>query len=242
MKILLIGDSITRGDLGDSFVDLLAEKFPQHRFINQGLDGYPMATLLRRLINHLKIKDDYDCIIIQGGYNDILLPWFDQRQILFRLAAKHQRKKGFSPLTAPEMKSLLTDSLHQIKQLFHGRLVLLTLGCLNENLQQPLNRQRSQWNDILREIAVAENILLADCGKAFDHFLQSETQTDYCLDCFWNTTIGDRLVCKLPNGSTFLSQKRQLLLTIDGVHLNKAGAEIFCDCVTNALGWTTNTA
>ncbi|KQS37784.1 hypothetical protein ASG14_19725 [Pedobacter sp. Leaf194] len=57
--------------------------------------------------------------------------------------------------------------------------------------------------------------------------LNESNQVNYLLNGFWNSVYFDHKACKTTNGSNELSSKRNLRLTIDGVHLNSNGAKIF---------------
>ncbi|WP_342567386.1 hypothetical protein MKY09_01325 [Psychrobacillus sp. FSL K6-4046] len=50
MKVALIGDSLTEGRPGVSFVNILKEKFPSDSFVNLGKPGETVKSLYSRLI------------------------------------------------------------------------------------------------------------------------------------------------------------------------------------------------
>jgi lysophospholipase L1-like esterase len=232
MKILFIGDSITKGKLGASFVELIAKKHTSFQITNLGKDGETVNVVSNRLLNHLKTGKEYDYIVFQGGYNDILLPSFLEKGKLFKWAYKQQIKKGHIPLSNPgEFTCFLKKSIRSIKQLYKGKIILLTIGCVGENLNTELNLQRNKFNEAIRNIALEEEIILADTQIEFDKFLMGKTQSNYCLDNFWAVTLWDRFKKEFKK----ISKKRELFLTIDGVHLNNAGAAIFANCILNKL-------
>ncbi|TRX35453.1 hypothetical protein FNW52_10440 [Flavobacterium sp. ZT3R18] len=232
MKILFIGDSITRGELGVSFVELIAKSQPSLQITILGENGETLNVICNRLFNHLKFEQDYDCIIFQSGYNDILLPSFLEKGKLFKWAYQQQIKNGLIPLPNPcEFLVFLKKNIRSIKQLFKGRIVLLTIGCVGENLNSELNSLRNRINEAIRKVALDEEIILADIQKEFDDVLAKEVQSNYCLGNFWAVTLWD----KFKKDFKKLSGRRGLFLTIDGVHLNNAGAAIFTDCILNEL-------
>ena len=69
--------------------------------------------------------------------------------------------------------------------------------------------------------------LLADVAVEFDRVLQDSVQTDYLMDNLINVLYFDAKKCRKPGGADTLSKKRNLQLTIDGVHLNSAGAKLY---------------
>ncbi|QMU26916.1 SGNH/GDSL hydrolase family protein [Adhaeribacter radiodurans] len=227
MRILFIGDSITRGKLGVSYIQLIKKEFPAYELVNLGVDGDTFSNISRRLQTKIEQDSEFDYIVLQGGYNDIFLPYFREKSKLFQFALKQQLKKGLVPLeTAPAFEAELRKIVKTVKQKFRGKLVVTTIGCINEFRGFVLNSKRKEYNTIIRHVAQEENIGLADCGLLFDQVLQQELQTNYFLESFWTVTVADRIISVFKNGPDWLSQKRKLKLTIDGVHLNKKGAAL----------------
>ena len=97
MKLLFIGNSITKGEIGECFVDLLKEQHPGWDIKNAGVNGDTLKNISDRLANEILINPDYDFIIIEAGHNDIILPNLIPG-VLFRLALKYLARKGRNPL------------------------------------------------------------------------------------------------------------------------------------------------
>ena len=49
LKLLFIGDSITRGRLGVSYVDIVQKRFPSYEITNLGRDGETINLVFLRL-------------------------------------------------------------------------------------------------------------------------------------------------------------------------------------------------
>lgn len=235
MEFLFIGDSITRGNLGASFVNLFKQGCHRCKITNLGRDGDTMESVLQRLITHLSTDNRYDAIILQGGCNDILLPSFKQKGLSFRFAYRRQLKRGLRPAEhTNDFYAILKSYLKRIRELYAGKIILLTMGCIGENPGTQLNRQRKSYNKIIRKIAGEENILIADTETRFD-IANRRNNTSYCLQNFWAVTLTDRFISFLHRGPDMLSRRRNLNLTIDGVHLNNTGAKIFSDSIKELL-------
>lgn len=230
MRILLIGDSITNGRLGSSFADRIQASDPTLHLQNLGKDGETLNRIIHRLLQHLRKDNRFDVVVLQGGYNDLLLPTFPDKGPLFRFAYRQQRKQGNHPLPADDREAVavLTNAIKDIRQLYQGKIILLTLGCLGEDLQSALNQQRRWLNGILETVAEKENLALTSTHEMVDRFLQNKLPSPYCLDSFWAVTLLDRITHRWI-------AKRKLHLTIDGVHLNPAGADIFARSVLDTL-------
>ncbi|MBL0331111.1 MAG: SGNH/GDSL hydrolase family protein [Bacteroidetes bacterium] len=230
MKIVFVGDSITNGKLGASFVDLIS-KDNRYHITNLGHDGDTWNLIFNRLHSHLKVDQSMDCIVLQGGYNDLLLPFFQERGGLFQRAYDQQLKKGCAPVSTEEFTKMLESHIRKIKEVYHGRLILLTIGCVGEKLDSELNAKRNHFNELLIQVAEKEKLTLVNTQIPFDAFLSTSQQSSYCLDNIWAITIWDRLFKKWDA----LSKKRGLHLTIDGVHLNTKGAAIFAESIAREL-------
>jgi len=236
MKILFIGDSITNGKLGASFVKLIAQSDAEIQITNLGKDGETLNIIVDRLLNHLKVESGYDYLVFQGGYNDIILPFFNTKGDLFSRVYEQQIQNGFIPLTSSnDFSEFLKTNISDIRRLFNGKIILLTIACVGEDLNSELNRQRNEFNDIIKNVAADDNIYLADTQIEFDKFLIGKTQAAYCLDNLWSVIWWD----KLRKDPDKLSKKRNLYLTIDGVHLNNRGAEIFAKCIKKQINMRT---
>lgn len=236
MNILISGDSQTKGQVGISFVDLLAEHYPGSRFINHGTNGDTFNIISQKLLQHLDKRNDYDALVLQGGGNDLLLPVFKKRGGLFGFAYDAQIKKGLVPATtAADYYRALAETFKAIKSVFTGRVIFMTMSCINEKQDTPLNRARRQYNQEARKAAQEYRIELADIEPAFDAYLSTRDRTDYLIESFWAVTCTDRIFCLSSKGAQYLSTRRKLSLTIDGAHLNKAGACIIRDVLVNVI-------
>ncbi|WP_276485435.1 SGNH/GDSL hydrolase family protein [Paraflavitalea pollutisoli] len=236
MKILVAGDSITRGTVGASYTKVLQQRFPHWQINNIGRNGDTLLVITQRLLRTLSADNTYDFIVLQGGYNDILLPWFGLQNAWFRFAYRSQLKKGIIPITNPHhYEEHLRQTIKAISRLCNGKIILTTIGCINENLSFSLNYQREQYNHCVRNIARSEPVLLADCAKDFEAHLKSSRPRPYFIQDFVSVTFLDRLISALPGGPWLLSKKRKLQLTTDGVHLNHDGALLYSNAIRSTL-------
>src|SRR5690625_3812074 len=70
MKIGLIGDSLTEGRPGVSFINILKDKYPDITLDNLGKPGESVKSLLTRLTK-TTLDPDYDLSILWIGVNDV---------------------------------------------------------------------------------------------------------------------------------------------------------------------------
>jgi len=228
MKILFIGNGIIRGTIGVDYISFLAFKYPHWQIENAGVNGDTLTKISQRLIKKLNTNAAYDAIVFEAGYNDIILPSFAHKGFLFRQTLKKLQEKGYNPLISPtDFENSYRAIIGHVQATCRAKVILTTMGCINENLQSELNAKRMIFNNIIRQVAKDFNCALADVSVKFDKILKQQQTRDYLMEDFFNTTYLDWLRTKFLNGADTLSRKRNLHLTINGMHLNSRGAEIF---------------
>ena len=228
MKILFIGDSLVKGTVGVNWVKWLASKNPGWEIENAGKNGETLTQITARLKKKLG-SDRYDMIFFEAGINDLLLPAFRSKSYFFRQAEKYTACRAQACENAEVFEQTYREAVQTIKNSSQATIILSTLGCLNENLEYHLNKKRCAFNDIIRDVAIETGCGLVDAGALFDGYLRRCRTKDYLLESFLNTWCFDKFQCTVLGSPDYLSKKRGLHLTIDGVHLNTRGANIFRD-------------
>lgn len=238
MKILVAGDSITEGITGVSYLEKLELLMPDCEFTNLGLGGDTIIGIGNRVLEHLKLNSDYDIIIIEGGHNDILLPVFEQQEFMFKMTAFTLRTRGSIPIKDPEIfKGTYLSTMKAIRKLSNAKLFVTTLSCINEDLEAITNIKRNLYNQKIRKLVTEfnegtsspqEKITIIEIANVIDHYLKEQIQTSYLLNNYFSAFIKDAHNHISEAAADALSDERNLNLTIDGVHLNSKGANIFC--------------
>ena len=226
MKILFIGNSITKGEIGQSFVDLFKNQYPDWIIKNAGVNGDTLKNISDRIAGELE-TDEYDFIVIEAGYNDVILPYLDTKGLLFRFALRYLYRRGRRAVKPEKFPVKYAQMISFIRSRSNSTIILTTLGCINENLSSAVNLKRIFYNDSILKLAIDHDCLVADISHEMESVLKSGSQTDYLLNNLLNSMYFDRRRCQRNGGADKLSRKRNLLLTIDGVHLNSAGAMIY---------------
>lgn len=227
-RILFAGDSITKGDLGCSYLQLIAQHLPDYELINLGRDGDTVSGIMNRTIKHLKQDPAYDLIVLSAGHNDIILPSFMQKSKIHVSIVNNLKKKGsVAAEDYNEFVSTYSESIREVRQIVSTPIIITTLSCLNEDLSAPTNGQRFTFNEGIRNIAAQNNLYLADIAQEFNRVLKKCNCRDYFMDNLLESVLFDPWKSKTSKRAEKLSQKRLLNLTIDGIHLNPRGAEIY---------------
>ena len=68
--VACIGDSLTHGNLGVCWVDMLQEEFPKDTFLNEGINGELTSQVIQRIKPILDCKPDTAILMI--GSNDVM--------------------------------------------------------------------------------------------------------------------------------------------------------------------------
>lgn len=226
MRILFIGDNLVKGSVGVNWVKIFASKHKNWRIENDGKNGDTLTMIHRRLMKKLD-SEEYDVIFFEAGVNDIVIPWLLQKGYWFKKAAKYLLNKGANPRRdAADFEKQYRKCISDIQRKSKAVIIVSTIGCINEDIDSYLNKQRCVCNKIIREIAQEKELGLVDAGALFDGFLRRYKTNNYLLEDFFNTAWFDKIWCRL-GCPEHLSNKRGLYLTVDGVHLNKEGAKIY---------------
>lgn len=234
MKILVAGDSITEGITGISYLKRLQEMMPDDELINLGLGGDTIIGIGNRLLEHLKLNPHYDIVILEAGHNDILVPTFEEQDIRFKLTAFSLKTRGSIPIKDPEIfKQTYTSTLKAIQKICDAKLFVTTLSCINEDLSALTNIKRKLYNQKIRRLVSEFNqstsspVTIIEIAEIFDHFLGEHVQSSYLLDDYFSAFFKDAHNHISVDGAAELSDERSLNLTIDGVHLNAKGADLY---------------
>lgn len=236
MRLLIIGDSITEGKLGQSYIPGLLERLPGLEIVNLGLGGDTVFGMKKRAMRYLRRDNRFDVVLVVGGHNDVILPAFERMSLAYRMVARAMIARGSLPFEDKKIFDNCYESLiDMIRRLCPAKIVLSTLSCINESLEAETNRVRAQLNGVIRELASRHNFQLADVAEVFDRQLGEGGGRDYFMDRVNSTFFIDNYSGIVPGGLERLSEKRGLKLTIDGVHLNSAGAAIYSEVIAGVL-------
>lgn len=158
MKLLFLGDSITDSNrnftpdnLGEGYVRLLAERFPQHQLINRGHDGFTVQHVLRTLEDDCLCRS-FDLATLLVGINDVPV----------QLCANSARIPG-------EFASFYETILQKIRRISQAPLILAEPFVFDRPASllawRPLLREESQ---IIRRLASSYGCYFLPLQSALD--------------------------------------------------------------------------
>jgi lysophospholipase L1-like esterase len=236
-RILCTGDSITRGNLGRSYVAILAEFFPEVEIVNLGQDGDTLNGIRRRTLERLQNDGEFRVITVAAGHNDIILPALSARSPLHDAVPRSLARRGSIPAADPgDFHRRYGEFIDELRAASPAHIVISTLSSLNESPEGGTAGLRAEYNRIIREIAREKRVGLADVGAAFDEVLSKGPTKNYFLESLIAPLAGDRWGSRTSRSAAELSRRRELRLTIDGVHINQDGARIYAEIFAEQIG------
>ena len=221
--IACIGDSLTHGNIGQSWVDYLRQEFPNDVFLNEGINGNTAWQVIQRLDPILQCKPDL--IILMIGTNDALGS-FD---INSGLRYKKNNELPEVP-TFEKYKKHFNELIEKIG--LQSKIAICTLPPIGENVNSEVNKHVNLFNDYIKLIANQKNLSLLPVSDALWSDIQSRT---YPLKLEYNPKVIP-LFRRIFGGifhhyifkkswNDISSAKGQWIL-FDQIHLNERGAEI----------------
>ena len=221
--IACIGDSLTHGNIGQSWVDYLRQEFPNDVFLNEGINGNTAWQVIQRLDPILQCKPDL--IILMIGTNDALGS-FD---INSGLRYKKNNELPEVP-TLEKYKEHLNELIEKIG--IQSKIAICTLPPIGENVNSEVNQHVNLFNDYIKLIANQKKLSLLPVSDALWSDIQSRT---YPLKLEYNPKA--RLIMRRILGGIFhhylfkkswndISRAKGQWILFDQIHLNERGAEI----------------
>ncbi|KQL54414.1 GDSL family lipase [Heyndrickxia shackletonii] len=220
MKIGLVGDSLTEGRPGVSFINFLRERYPKITFVNLGKPGETIKSLHTRLTKTV-LETDYELIFLWIGVNDVY---------------SKMLKVQAQPVTCDynEFQSIFTEVMEMIT-VSTKQVVTVSPAVVGENVRNEANEGLRELSAIIQSISQKySNATFLNMQSVFENYLVNVNSSDYLSTSIFRV-MKDVLFYKNPKRINRLSKSRGLYLTLDGIHLNSRGAEMVADEYSNMI-------
>ncbi len=209
--IFIVGDSMTRGYFGVPYVPLMATPC-SHR-------GYDGATLSEIAVSAGRIyRGKSGTLVLAGGGNDLLSTYLRQ--------AGHPGAEELTkvlPTDIEEWEEMTKRSIEPLSSQFS--LVFTTLPIIGRKTLPLFNEMVDRFDEALRRIAEYFNAPVIDLGRAMRR-VQAEIESEYFPPSASSLYEDAEIIHSDENGDLLLTRSRNLILTVDGIHLNRHGAAI----------------
>jgi lysophospholipase L1-like esterase len=221
--IACIGDSLTHGNIGQSWVDYLRQEFPNDIFLNEGINGNTAWQVIQRLDPILQCQPNL--IILLIGTNDALGS--------FDINSGLRYKKNNELPEVPSLEKYKEHLNELIKKIgIQSKIAICTLPPIGENENSEVNKHVNLFNDYIKLIANQKNLSLLPVSDALWSDIQCRT---YPLKLDYNPKA--RLIMRRIFGGVFhhyllkkswneISREKGQWILFDQIHLNERGAEI----------------
>lgn len=210
MKIVFLGDSLTWGGYGGSFVAEIAARLPDHTIINAGEGGNTVVNLMRRLDDVL--NDEPDGVFIMVGGNDAISHVQPATRPYYEQVQKIPGGVVTPDIFAQTYRELLTHI-----QMKH---CLAWVGLPPTEHNPEVVAAVRQYNELAADIARSLNV---DTLDLFTPFVPAEIPARPPLDMASINLIGKRIREKW---SEYAEEQRKggYTFTFDGLHLTPESA------------------
>ncbi len=231
MKVLCIGDSLTYGSVGYSYVPFLPVSF---KTINKGVNGDTLAGAFRRLRKYLRTPRyaDIDALVVGIGTNDLLLPHIATLSPVWKNAMAARAIEKICRVEDEAFFSLYEAMMRFIK--WKGVPAVLLGMPQMEMAGFPMERLRRR-NAGIAALAKGYGFAFVDTCSLQHKLLQGPPGSYR-----WEPTQLQRFadgaaMGLLPFVKDRFARRRKLQLTVDGVHFNSASAKALAGAVEEKL-------
>ena len=219
MKIALIGDSLTEGRPGVSFASLLKERFPSDLFVNLGKPGETVKSLYSRLTK-TGLDTDFDLAFLWIGTNDVY-----SKLLNVKAQPVVDNLEEFKAVYQQILEIVISSS---------EKVVAVSPALVGEHIENPSNKEIKELSTLIKLISEKEHVHYLDLHAVFEKTLANGDSSDYISTNPFRVMF-DVFFYKNKTRIDQLSSKRGLMLTLDGIHLNSAGAKIVSDEYAHAI-------
>jgi lysophospholipase L1-like esterase len=221
MKLLFLGDSLTWGGYGGSFVAEVAKRLPDHTIVNAGEGGNTVINLLNRLDSVL--EQEPDGVFVMVGGNDAISYSQSETRKYYRRVQKIPDGIVTPEIFAQNYRDLLTRI-----QLAH---VQTWVGLPPVEYNPEVVAAVRQYNELARDAASSLNIPVLDLmAQLMSEIIPQRPP----LNQEFINRIGQR---EKSGWSDFEAEQQRggFTFTFDGLHLTPEAARRIGQLVTEFL-------
>ena len=218
MRIVFYGDSLTEGSPGVSFMSILKKRLPELDLENHGKGGDTVASLLQRIVRH-QLNESVDLAFVWVGVNDVF-PKVSFAHSMLKHILRQPRAKSHA--------AFRNDYDRVLRLLRRSARCVVTVSPLviGEDLSNPWNQELAGLCEIIASVSSCyTDVRYLDLRTRFSGELAGKTLSDFVAKSLV-TIARDTVLLRSPLRVDSAASDRGLHFTLDGVHLNSAGAEI----------------
>jgi lysophospholipase L1-like esterase len=224
VKVICLGDSITRGQVSVDDVAMLRERLTEATVVNAGVNYEPSSELVKRLDGI--VAQDPDVVTVLIGTNDANATLSEKRAQALR-----KRWKLSADPTPDSYAANLRAVVRRLQEATTARVALLSPPVLGEDLDSVALRRTVEYSEIVRKVAADQGVTYLPLNERMIADLAGTTPgMRYRPD----GAQAQRAAIQhfvLRRSLDAISRSRGLRLTTDMVHLNTRGATMVADLI-----------
>jgi lysophospholipase L1-like esterase len=221
MRIAFFGDSLTSGTPGSSYVAVLRERFPDDALLNFGKGNDTVVSLVRR-ISTMQFDEPLDMAFLWIGVNDVPQRdrWAYRAFHTLLLQRRARDRNEFEACFRAALVSLCAKA---------RRVVVAPPVLKGEDLKNSTNQRLGDLAGSIQEItAGCERAAFLDLRAAFVQELLPRPGCERLPGNPFRVLL-DVLTLRTTEQIDAKAAERGLRLTLDGIHLNSAGARLVAE-------------
>lgn len=218
MNIYFWGNSLTRGQLGYSYV-------PDHKAgiqcLNFGKNGDTTYGIFKRMLSYAEDATHAPGIyVVAAGTNDLLLQYKRTASFLWSLRAKGAAPRKRPARNVREFERMYRNGIKKLRE-HEQRIVLVGIPYFEiEDFPQETIRR---YNAVIAQIAADYALPFVDC-YGIQEKLMGDSERHFCKHCFSGVAFTTAAMKLWPRTKDVFSSMLNLSVTVDGVHLNAKSA------------------
>ncbi|MCK9287320.1 MAG: SGNH/GDSL hydrolase family protein [Sphaerochaetaceae bacterium] len=236
MKTTLIyGDSLSSGRYGIAYTAYLPVQKEIH-----GIDGDNLGGIMARAISRIRRGNlTAGTVVIQGGANDILLPYVSRSDASWRLATTKLGTLSHTPIDdVNRFISRFSKQLNElVEHIKNSNILICSITVLGERLDSTLNQTRNMFNAAMKEVTLEYGARWCDVSTPLEHIIRQNQSSGYLVPTLSSLEEDAMYVGSDELRSSLLSESRNLVVTVDGIHPNLLGAKTIAETLTVHLHW-----
>ena len=231
MRVLFLGDSLTRGSIGYSFADFLPSDI---QVINKGVNGDTTRGARDRLMRYTTI--DCDSVVVCIGANDVLLPAMGEVSLLWR---PQMRVRCYLQRCTTTDGDFAHEYGKICELLMQSGKDTVLMGLPHMEMKKIAASLIERRNEIIAQLAEKYDFPYIDSGRVQREEI-SQCPGAYGWAYSQPRRLADGMIMALfPRSKRWYAQRRRrcygLKFTVDGVHLNEYSARALAQHISDVL-------
>jgi len=227
MKIVFVGDSLTFGVPGSSYLAVMRERLPDHTLVNWGRVNDTVVSLHRRIVRS-RVRERFDLAFLWVGVNDACRDIFWPFRLVNGLLGQRPARSVDQFRTC--YRAIL-DRLCRVS----GRVIAVSPALRGEDTGSWMNCEIDVLGHVIQDLASRdERVEYLDVRSIFVQALAGRRVSGYHARSAVRVLL-DAFTLRSWERIDRKAAERGLYFTLDGVHLNSTGAKMVAEAFIRAI-------